>query len=113
MFYVVQPCILISPRTVSPQTVVINYQNITKGPRWFTTVWVAEEEKEGAEHIYSSASNDRRDYRARITTASRTSLERPGGSAEWFTREEDKLMCGPGHSVGRGTRDGWAPSRLG
>jgi hypothetical protein len=35
LFYVVQPCILISPRTVSPQTVVINYQNITKGPRWF------------------------------------------------------------------------------
>jgi hypothetical protein len=29
-------CILISPRTVSPQVVVINYQNITKGPRWFT-----------------------------------------------------------------------------
>jgi hypothetical protein len=29
-------CILISPRTVSPQMVVINYQNITKGPRWFT-----------------------------------------------------------------------------
>jgi hypothetical protein len=28
---VVQPCILISPRTVSPQTVVINYQNITRG----------------------------------------------------------------------------------
>jgi hypothetical protein len=37
MFYVVQPCILISPRIVSPQEVVINYQNITKGPRWFTT----------------------------------------------------------------------------
>jgi hypothetical protein len=36
LFYVVQLCILISPRTVSPQTVVINYQNITKGPRWFT-----------------------------------------------------------------------------
>jgi hypothetical protein len=36
LFYVVQPCILISPRTVSPQTVVINYQNITKGLRWFT-----------------------------------------------------------------------------
>ena len=36
LFYVVQPCILISPRTISPQTVVINYQNITKGPRWFT-----------------------------------------------------------------------------
>ena len=36
LFYVVQPCILISPKTVSPQTVVINYQNITKGPRWFT-----------------------------------------------------------------------------
>jgi hypothetical protein len=33
---VFQPCILISPRTVSPQTVVINYQNITNGPRWFT-----------------------------------------------------------------------------
>jgi hypothetical protein len=31
LFYVVQPCILISPRIVSPQTVVINYQNITKG----------------------------------------------------------------------------------
>jgi hypothetical protein len=30
---VVQPCILISPRIVSPQEVVINYQNITKGPR--------------------------------------------------------------------------------
>ena len=29
-------CILISPRSVSPQIVVINYQNITKGPRWFT-----------------------------------------------------------------------------
>jgi hypothetical protein len=28
-------CILISPRTVSPQIVVINYQNITKGPRRF------------------------------------------------------------------------------
>jgi hypothetical protein len=28
---VVQPCILISPRIVSPQAVVINYQNITKG----------------------------------------------------------------------------------
>jgi hypothetical protein len=36
LFYVVQPCILISPRTVSPQIVVINYQNIIKGPRWFT-----------------------------------------------------------------------------
>jgi hypothetical protein len=36
LFYVVQPCILISPRTVSPQTFVINYQNIIKGPRWFT-----------------------------------------------------------------------------
>jgi len=31
LFYVVQPCILISPRIVSPQVVVINYQNITKG----------------------------------------------------------------------------------
>jgi hypothetical protein len=48
LFYVVQPCILVSPRTVSPQTVVINYQNITKGPRWFTSrpsspsqLWVA------------------------------------------------------------------------
>jgi hypothetical protein len=29
-------CILIFPRTVSPQIVVINYQTITKGPRWFT-----------------------------------------------------------------------------
>jgi hypothetical protein len=29
-------CILISLRTVSPQVVIINYQNITKGPRWFT-----------------------------------------------------------------------------
>jgi hypothetical protein len=29
-------CILISVRTVIPQIVVINYQNITKGPRWFT-----------------------------------------------------------------------------
>jgi hypothetical protein len=28
---VVQPCILISPRIVSPQVAVINYQNITKG----------------------------------------------------------------------------------
>jgi hypothetical protein len=28
---VVQPCILISPRIVSSQAVVINYQNITKG----------------------------------------------------------------------------------
>jgi hypothetical protein len=37
MFYVVQPCILISPRTGNPQAVVINYQNITMGPRWFTT----------------------------------------------------------------------------
>jgi hypothetical protein len=37
LIYVVQPCILISPRTISPQIVVINYQNITKGPRWFTT----------------------------------------------------------------------------
>jgi hypothetical protein len=37
LIYVVQPCILISLRTVSPQTVVINYQNITKGPRWFTS----------------------------------------------------------------------------
>jgi hypothetical protein len=36
LFYVVQSCILISPRIVSPQAVVINYQNITKGPRWFT-----------------------------------------------------------------------------
>jgi hypothetical protein len=36
LFYVVQPCILISPRIVSPQAVVINYQNITKGPRRFT-----------------------------------------------------------------------------
>jgi hypothetical protein len=36
LFYAVQPCILISPRTISPQIVVINYQNITKGPRWFT-----------------------------------------------------------------------------
>jgi hypothetical protein len=26
-------CILISPRIVSPQVVVINYQNTTKGPR--------------------------------------------------------------------------------
>jgi hypothetical protein len=33
LFYVVQPYILISPRIVSPQAVVINYQNITKGPR--------------------------------------------------------------------------------
>jgi hypothetical protein len=48
LFYVVQPFILVSPRTVSPQTVVINYQNITKGPRWFTSrpsspsqLWVA------------------------------------------------------------------------
>jgi hypothetical protein len=31
LFYVVQPCILMSPRTVSPQAVIINYQNITKG----------------------------------------------------------------------------------
>jgi hypothetical protein len=31
LFYVVQPCILISRRIVSPQAVVINYQNITKG----------------------------------------------------------------------------------
>ena len=31
LFYVVQPCILISPRIVSPQVVVIDYQNITKG----------------------------------------------------------------------------------
>jgi hypothetical protein len=31
LFYVVQPCILISLRIVSPQAVVINYQNITKG----------------------------------------------------------------------------------
>jgi hypothetical protein len=30
LFYVVQPCILISRRIVSPQAVVINYQNITK-----------------------------------------------------------------------------------
>jgi hypothetical protein len=29
-------CILIFPRIVSPQMVVIYYQNITKGPRWFT-----------------------------------------------------------------------------
>jgi hypothetical protein len=29
-------CILISPRIVSPHMVVINYQNNTKGPRWFT-----------------------------------------------------------------------------
>jgi hypothetical protein len=36
LFYMVQPYILISPRIVSPQAVVINYQNITKGPRWFT-----------------------------------------------------------------------------
>jgi hypothetical protein len=36
LFYVVQPCILISLRTVSSQTVVINYQNISKGTRWFT-----------------------------------------------------------------------------
>jgi hypothetical protein len=36
LFYVVQPYILISPRIVSPQTVVTNYQNITKGLRWFT-----------------------------------------------------------------------------
>jgi hypothetical protein len=28
------------------------------------------------------------------------------GNTEWFTKEEDKLMCGPGHSVGRGMRDG-------
>jgi hypothetical protein len=48
LFYVLQPFILVSPRTVSPQTVVINYQNITKGPRWFTSrpsspsqLWVA------------------------------------------------------------------------
>jgi hypothetical protein len=33
LFYVVQPCILISPRIVSPQAVVINYQNIANGPR--------------------------------------------------------------------------------
>jgi hypothetical protein len=38
LIYVVQPCILISPRTVSPQTVAINYQNITKRTRWFTIV---------------------------------------------------------------------------
>jgi hypothetical protein len=30
LFYVVQPCILISRRIVNPQAVVINYQNITK-----------------------------------------------------------------------------------
>jgi hypothetical protein len=30
---VVQPCIIISARIVSPQAVVINYQNITKGSR--------------------------------------------------------------------------------
>jgi hypothetical protein len=36
LFYVVQPCILISPKIVSPQAVVINYQNINKRPRWFT-----------------------------------------------------------------------------
>jgi hypothetical protein len=30
LFYVVQPCILISPRIVSPQAIAINYQNITK-----------------------------------------------------------------------------------
>jgi hypothetical protein len=36
MFSVVQSCILISSRVVSPQAVVINYQNTTKGPRWFT-----------------------------------------------------------------------------
>jgi hypothetical protein len=36
LFPIVQSCILISPRIVSPQTVVINYQNTTKGPRWFT-----------------------------------------------------------------------------
>jgi hypothetical protein len=35
LLYVVQLFILISPRIVSPQAVVINYQNITKGPRWF------------------------------------------------------------------------------
>jgi hypothetical protein len=33
MFPVIQSCILISTRTVSPQVVVINYQNTTKGPR--------------------------------------------------------------------------------
>jgi hypothetical protein len=32
-------CILISPITVSPQVAVINYQNITKGPKWFTP-WI-------------------------------------------------------------------------
>jgi hypothetical protein len=31
LFPVVQSCILISPRIVSPQTIVINYQNTTKG----------------------------------------------------------------------------------
>jgi hypothetical protein len=31
LFYVAQPCILISPRTVSPQTVVINYQTSLRG----------------------------------------------------------------------------------
>jgi hypothetical protein len=31
LLYVVQPCILISPRIVSPQVAVINYQNIIKG----------------------------------------------------------------------------------
>jgi hypothetical protein len=33
LFPVVQFCILISLGTVSPQAVVINYQNTTKGPR--------------------------------------------------------------------------------
>jgi hypothetical protein len=55
LFYVVQPCILISPRTVSPQTVVINYQNITKGPRWFTVldmgVWTLGRWVEGADRL--------------------------------------------------------------
>jgi hypothetical protein len=31
LFPVVQSCILISPRIVSPQVVVVNYQNTTKG----------------------------------------------------------------------------------
>jgi hypothetical protein len=45
-------CILISLRIVSPQMVVINYQNNTKGPRWFKT---SQSQLKGSRHrnVYS------------------------------------------------------------
>jgi hypothetical protein len=50
--FVVQPAFLFLQKNVSPQMVVTNYQNITKGPRWFTT---SQSQLKGSQHrnVYS------------------------------------------------------------